>query len=54
MIANYEKIYQKELERVKRALFTAKSVREIRALRNRIKFLQKMMNKKSKKTKKSS
>ena len=53
MIIEYQKMYEKELERAKRALFTAKSIREIRAIRNRIKFLQKKLKEEKKSLKKA-
>ncbi|MEM0480957.1 MAG: hypothetical protein QXQ14_02115 [Candidatus Aenigmatarchaeota archaeon] len=40
-----EKLYEKELEKAKKALLKAKNTREIRALQARIEFLKKILNK---------
>lgn len=43
----YLKVYERELQRARNALLTAKSVRELRAIKNRIKFLEQMLGKAS-------
>ncbi|MEM0324513.1 MAG: hypothetical protein QXW35_01275 [Candidatus Aenigmatarchaeota archaeon] len=44
---NIKKMYLKEIEKAKRALLTAKSPREIRALQARIKYLENLLRKTS-------
>ena len=47
MNETYLKVYERELQRARSALLTAKSVRELRAIKNRIKFLEQMVGKTS-------
>jgi len=44
-IENVKKMYLKEIEKAKKALLTAKSPREIKALQQRIKYLESLLNK---------
>jgi len=44
-IENVKKMYLKEIERAKKALLTATSPRQIKALQQRIRYLESLLNK---------
>jgi len=44
-IENVKRMYLKEIEKAKKALLTAKSPREIKALQQRIRYLESLLNK---------